>query len=92
MAKYILKSKHVLKSKVYVTWLNRSSSQTFMSDGKIYPQVKRLCQMAKYIPKSNILCQMAKYILKSNIYVRWLNISSSQMLNISSSQMFMPDG
>ena len=36
-----------------------------MSDGKIYPQVKHLCQMAKYI-------------LKSNVYARWLNISSSQ--------------
>ena len=38
----------------------------FMSDGEICPQVKRLCQMAKYI-------------LKSNIYVRCLNISSNQM-------------
>ena len=37
----------------------------FMPDGEIYPQIKHLRQMDKYI-------------LKSNIYVRWLNISSSQ--------------
>ena len=37
----------------------------FMPDGEICPQVKRLCQMAKYV-------------LKSNVYVRWVNMTSSQ--------------